>query len=67
MTEWGFVQNRYVVDAVTLIVVTIWAAGMLVNIFNPSYSPPAGVQPALMVVLGAIFGARLIRRDFDDE
>lgn len=56
-------NNRLLMNVIALIVVTIWAASMVVDMFSASYQPPIGIYPALMVVLGGLFGYRLVKGD----
>lgn len=46
-----------------ILVSTIWAVSMIVNVVQPAYVPPAGIHGALMLVLGGVFGARMIGRN----
>lgn len=46
------------------VVVTIWAISMLVDMIpQANYEPPVAIYPALMLVLGGIFGIKIVRGD----
>lgn len=60
-------QNKTLTTIVALVVVAVWAASMILAMFNTSYQPPIGIYPALMVVLGGLFGYRLVRFDKYDN
>lgn len=55
-------MNKTVINGIAITVVGVWAISMIVEIFHPAYSPPTGIYPALMIVLGSIFGYTLIRK-----
>lgn len=46
-----------------ILVSTIWAVSMVINVVQPGYVPPAGIHGALMLVLGGVFGARMVGRN----
>lgn len=50
-------------STIALIVVSVWAVSMVVDMVSVSYDPPVGIYPALMVVLGGLFGYRLVKGD----
>ncbi len=56
------IMNKKVINGIAITVVAVWAISMIVEIFNPAYNPPNGIYPALMIVLGSIFGYTLVRR-----
>lgn len=46
------------------VVLFIWSAMMIVNMIPAAhYEPPVGIYPALMLVLGAVFGIRIVKGD----
>lgn len=56
------ISNR-VSTAIAFIVVGIWAISMLVDMIpGAKYEPPVAIYPALMLVLGAIFGVSLVKK-----
>lgn len=55
-------SNR-VNSAIAFIVVGIWAISMVVDMIPAAnYEPPIAIYPALMLVLGAIFGVSLVKK-----
>lgn len=40
----------------------MWACSFIVDMLTTTYEPPAGIHAAMLVVLGAIFGAQAVRR-----
>lgn len=60
-------MNEKIMNGIAIVVVAVWAMSMIANMI-PSlhYDPPVGIYPALMVVLGSIFGVRIVRRDGKD-
>lgn len=46
-----------------ILVSTIWAVSMIVNVIQPAYVPPPGIHGALMLVLAGVFGARMVGRN----
>lgn len=54
-------DNKKLITSVALIVVIVWAVSMVVDMFSSTYDPPVGIYPALMVVLGGLFGYRLVK------
>lgn len=46
------------------VVVGIWAISMIVDMIpQAQYEPPIAIYPALMVVLGAVFGLKIVKKD----
>jgi hypothetical protein len=46
------------------VVVGIWAISMLVDMIpSANYEPPVAIYPALMLVLGAVFGLKIVKKD----
>jgi len=49
-------------NGLAIVVTTVWAVSFVVSaVPGSNYSPPAGVHGAMMIVLGAVFGARIAR------
>ena len=49
---------------VAIMVVGIWAISMIVDMIpQAQYEPPVAIYPALMLVLGGIFGISLVKKD----
>ncbi len=46
-----------------LLVSTIWALSMVINVIQPNRPVPAGINGALMMVLAGVFGARVAGRN----
>lgn len=59
-------RSQRLTTIVSLIVVIIWAISMIVNMFYSKYQPPVGIYPALMLVLGGLFGFRLVKGNGDN-
>lgn len=56
-------MNSKVSSAIAFIVVGIWAISMVVDMIpGANYQPPVSIYPALMLVLGAIFGVSLVKK-----
>lgn len=56
-------MNSKLSTAIAFIVVGIWAISMLVDMIPAAhYEPPVAIYPALMLVLGAIFGVSLVKK-----
>jgi len=46
------------------VVVGTWAISMLVDMIpSANYEPPVAIYPALMLVLGAVFGLKIVKKD----
>lgn len=56
-------MNQTVTTWLALLVSSIWAVSMIWNVVQPGYVPPAGIHGALMLVLGGVFGARMVGRN----
>lgn len=54
-------ETNKLTSIISIIVVVIWAISMIVNMFSTTYQPPVGIYPALMLVLGGLFGFRLVK------
>ncbi len=47
---------------ISIVVVGMWAISMIVDMIpQANYEPPVAIYPALMLVLGAIFGLRIVK------
>lgn len=54
--------NQKLANGIAIVVVTVWAISMIVDMIPQAhYDPPVAIYPALMLVLGAIFGLRIVR------
>ncbi len=50
------------------IVVGIWAISMVVDMIpSAEYEPPVAIYPALMLVLGAVFGIKIVRNSSGED
>jgi hypothetical protein len=58
----GYRLSQSVVNAVALVIVAMWAASFLADIFIRAYVPPTQIHLALMVVLGGVFGSQFLQR-----
>lgn len=57
------ISNR-LSTVIASIVVGIWAISMLVDMIpQANYEPPVAIYPALMLVLGGIFGIKIVKGD----
>ena len=46
------------------VVVAIWAISMVVDMIpQANYEPPVAIYPALMLVLGGVFGIKIVKGD----
>lgn len=62
------VQRRdWLVNYIAIIVTTIWAVTLVVGMVNPAYTPPVAIYPALLAVVGGVFGFRLTKKDADES
>lgn len=49
---------------IAAVVVGIWAISMVVDMIpQAQYEPPIAIYPALMLVLGAVFGLKIVKKD----
>ena len=49
---------------ISVVVVGMWAISMVVDMIpQANYSPPVAIYPALMLVLGSMFGISLTKKD----
>lgn len=49
---------------ISSLVVGMWAVSMIVDMIpQANYSPPVAIYPALMLVLGSMFGISLTKKD----
>lgn len=56
-------SNR-VSTIIASVVVGVWAISMLVDMIpSANYEPPVAIYPALMLVLGAVFGLKIVKKD----
>lgn len=54
--------NQKLSNGIAIVVVSIWALSMVVDMIpQANYDPPVAIYPALMLVLGAMFGLRIVR------
>lgn len=56
-------MSQAVTTWLACLVSVVWAVSMIVNVIQPGYIPPAGIHGALMLVLGGVFGARMIGKN----
>lgn len=62
------VQRRdWLVNYIAIIVTTIWAVTLVVGMINPNYTPPVAIYPALLAVVGGVFGFKLTKREDTNE
>lgn len=54
-------KTNKLANLVAIVVVGVWAISMIVDMISQSYDPPVGIYPALMLVLGGVFGVRLVK------
>lgn len=48
------------------VVVAIWAISMIVDMIpQAEYEPPVAIYPALMLVLGGVFGIKIVKGNND--
>lgn len=47
---------------IAAVVTGVWAISMIVDMIPAAdYEPPIGIYPALMLVLGAVFGLKIVK------
>lgn len=56
-------MSQRVTTILALLVSFVWALSMVLDAVNRAYDPPAGIHGALMLVLGGVFGARLVNKN----
>lgn len=57
-------MNNKVRTAISIVVVGMWAISMIVDMVpQANYSPPVAIYPALMLVLGSMFGISLTKKE----
>ena len=57
-------NEKSLVDLIAIIVVVVWAISTIVDMIpSIQYDPPVGIYPALMLVLGGVFGVRIVKGD----
>lgn len=57
-------SSKRLMNGIAIVVVAVWALSTIVDMIpNLNYDPPVGIYPALMLVLGGIFGVRIVRGD----
>lgn len=61
------VVDTRVVNAIAIIVTLVWAVTFLADIGLKEYQPPAGINVAFMLVLGAIFGIKAIGSKYEED
>lgn len=55
-------NTKTLANALAITVVAVWAVSMVVDMLpSVDYEPPIAIYPALMLVLGAVFGVKIIR------
>ena len=58
--------SKRVTTGIAIVVVTVWALSMVADMIPAlHYDPPVAIYPALMIVLGGIFGLRIVKGDID--
>ena len=69
MASGPLVQKRdWLANYIAIIITTIWATTLIVGMLNSNYQPPVAIYPALLAVVGGVFGFRLTKKDpYDDE
>lgn len=54
--------NSKLSTALAVVVVGIWAISMIVDMIpGANYEPPVAIYPALMLVLGGVFGLKIVK------
>ena len=57
-------MSNKVRTAISILVVAMWAISMIVDMIpQAKYEPPIAIYPALMLVLGSMFGISLTRKE----
>lgn len=60
-------KRDWLVNYIAIIITTIWAITLVVGMINPQYEPPVAIYPALLAVVGGVFGFRLTKKDENDN
>lgn len=47
-----------IVNGIAIVVTVIWAASFIADLVVASYSPPATIHGAFLLILGAVFGSQ---------
>ena len=57
-------MSNKVRTAISILVVAMWAISMIVDMIpQANYEPPIAIYPALMLVLGSMFGISLTKKE----
>lgn len=49
-----------IVNGIAIVVTVIWAASFVADFLIPTYSPPATIHAAFMLIVGAVFGSQFL-------
>ena len=49
-------------DIVMIVVLVLWSLSLILNMLDRSYAIPPGLQTAMAIILGALFGNRILRK-----
>lgn len=52
---------------VIVVVLTLWAASMILDAVVSTYDPPEALSLAFMAIIGPLVGTLIVRRDRDDS
>lgn len=55
-------MSNKLASGIAIVVTTIWALSMIADMIPQlHYDPPVAIYPAMMVVLGGVFGIRIVK------
>ena len=52
---------------IAVVITTVWATTLVVGMINPHYDPPVAIYPALLAVVGGVFGFKVTKRNGPPE
>lgn len=50
--------SKVVTNTAIIVVLGTWSASLVVDMIDPTYDPPDGLQPLMMAVAGFLFATR---------
>ena len=55
-------MHLHVSDILTLVVVGAWLASFVIRVFNPTFPAGAGVDAAMLLIIGWWFSAKAVKK-----
>jgi hypothetical protein len=53
----------WLVNGLAVFVLALWGISFIADIISTEYEPPLAIHGAAMLILGAIFGVQVVRRN----